>query len=129
MITRTHTFICKYKGCDFECHFQSDLDRHNLKHSVAKEISCDIFKCEYKCKRKSELVRHKRLVHEAVPCIQCEHCEYKTKNKCHMSRHMKIHQIQEVACYEVHLDENDFMVGKHEFATPPEFVTEQVIEN
>ena len=46
-----------------------------------------------------------------------------------MNRHMKTHKLQEVAYYEVHLDENDFMVGKHEFANPPEFVTEQVIEN
>ena len=45
-----------------------------------------------------------------------------------MDRHSRIHDVQEVAYYEVHLDENDFMVGKHEFATPPEFVTEQVID-
>jgi len=133
--TKTHNpilsyhFKCKIQGCDFKCHFKSDLDRHDKKHSIVKDIKCEVLHCNYKCKRKSELVRHHKLVHEDLPSVQCEHCEYNTKNKCHMKRHMKIHQMQEVAYYEVHLDENDFMLGKHEFATPPEFVTEQVIEN
>ena len=120
--------FCKFIGCDFQCHFKSDLERHKLKHSNIKDIRCNVFNCEFKCKRKSELSRHRRIVHENLPFLECEHCEYKTRNKCHMNRHLKIHEIQEVAYYEVHLDENDFMVGKHEFATPPEFVTEQVID-
>lgn len=127
--TITYDFICKSRGCDFKCHFKSDLDRHSLKHLTGKDIKCEVYKCDFTCKRKNELVRHTKHVHESLPFIQCEHCEYKTKNKCHMNRHMKTHKLQEVAYYEVHLDENDFMVGKHEFANPPEFVTEQVIEN
>jgi len=122
----TYDFICKAQGCEFKCHFKSDLDRHSKKHTIQKSIKCE--GCNYECKRKSELVRHHRLVHDNLPFIECEHCEYKTKNKCHMKRHMKLHQMQQVAYYEVHLDENDFMLGKQEFATPPEFVTEQVIE-
>eukprot|EP00092_Neocalanus_flemingeri_P023646 GFUD01025648.1.p1 GENE.GFUD01025648.1~~GFUD01025648.1.p1 ORF type:complete len:932 (-),score=207.05 GFUD01025648.1:76-2871(-) len=124
-----YDLICRIRGCDFKCNFKSDLDRHNTKHSIEKNIKCEVCDCNYKCKRKSELVRHQKLVHEHLPFSQCEHCEYKTKNNCHMKRHMKTHQMHEVAYYEVHLDENDFMLGKHEFATPPEFVTEQVIEN
>jgi len=121
-------FICNFVGCDFKCNFKSDLERHKLKHSNIKDIRCNVLNCEFKCKRKSELLRHSRIVHENLPFLECKHCEYRTRNKCHMNRHLKIHEIQEVAYYEVHLDENDFMVGKHEFATPPEFVTEQVID-
>ena len=87
------SFNCDFKGCDFNSSFQSDLERHKLKHSDLKSIFCT--SCDYSCKRKSELSRHFKLKHEDTSPQQCSVCEYKTKNSSHMKRHMKRHNTPE----------------------------------
>merc|ERR1712059_110942 len=126
--SQKHTFKCDRENCSFVANYKCDLERHIAKHITDKTIVCS--NCDFRCKRKSELVRHRKLVHDEVPFLSCDHCEYKTKNSCHMKRHSaKMHKPECLYNYmEVHLDENDVMVETLSFAKPPEYVTEQVIE-
>ena len=100
-------FTCSELGCNFQASFKSDLDRHALKHSDFKDLSCS--ECGFKCKRKSDLSRHHRLTHENLPFLECALCSYRTKNRTHMKRHSKVHQ--QWTTFEIHVDENDVMIG------------------
>ncbi len=75
-------------GCDFASRFQSDLDRHRVKHSLDKPLGCG--ECDYTCKRKSELTRHVRLVHSDMPETACGQCAYRTRNMFHLKRHVRL---------------------------------------
>ena len=58
-------------------------------------------------------MRHHRLVHQDTPYSECSFCDYKTKNVQHLKRHISsMHKLNQVSYFEIHLDENDFMVGK-----------------
>ena len=97
---------CQEPDCGFKASFKSDLDRHMLKHSDVKDLSCR--ECEFKCKRKSDMSRHQKLTHENLPFLECDLCSYKTKNRAHMKRHGKIHQ--QSTTFEIYVDENDVMI-------------------
>jgi hypothetical protein len=81
-------FRCVAPGCDFAARFQSDLDRHRVKHSLDKPLGCG--ECDYTCKRKSELTRHVRLVHSDMPESACGQCTYRTRNMFHLKRHVRL---------------------------------------
>ena len=120
----------KCKICDFECHFKSDLQRHEIKHSSSKTLRCP--KCNFLCKRKNELVRHEKYVHanQDLPVLQCNLCHYQTKNSDHFKRHMKSkHQTGEYTYFEINLNEDDFVIAKTSDISVPEFVTEQIVIN
>jgi len=105
-----YNFFCTEVGCNFKASFKSDLDRHVLKHIDSKQLSCS--KCDFMCKRRSDLNRHYRLTHEDLPYINCDMCDYKTKNNTHMKRHSKTHQ--ELTSFEIHVDENDLLIGSNQ---------------
>ena len=109
--TPTAKLICNFVNCNFKCIYKSDLERHQLKHSDIKNLQCNI--CEFTCKRRNELMRHHRFVHQETPPSECSFCDYKTKNAQHLRRHLaSLHK--QVSCFEIHLDENDFLVGKND---------------
>jgi KRAB domain-containing zinc finger protein len=90
---------CYWPGCGFAARFQSDLDRHALKHSADKALACG--QCVYVCKRKSELNRHLRLKHSDVQERSCDQCAYKTRNMDHMKRHVRLrHTGKKESSYE-----------------------------
>ena len=104
-------YVCKMENCDFQCTYPSDLERHQLKHSDSKNLHCN--DCDFSCKRRSELLRHYKLVHQDSPYLECTFCDYKTKTAHHLKRHISnLHKLNQVSYFEIHLDENDFMVGK-----------------
>ena len=122
-------FNCKH--CPLSFNFKSDLERHEITHSDSKSLSCE--DCGFVCKRKSELIRHRKHVHENSPFKECNICGYKTKNSDHFKRHFdKKHQLNEVSSFEIHLDQNDFLISQSDnipVASVPEFVTEQIVIN
>ena len=109
--TRVAKLICEFPNCNFKCLYKSDLERHQLKHSDIRNLQCNV--CEFTCKRRNELMRHHRFVHQEAPLSECSFCDYKTKNAQHLRRHIaSLHK--QVSCFEIHLDENDFLVGKND---------------
>ena len=109
--TQAPKFLCNFENCGFRCSYKSDLERHQLKHSDSKDLHCN--DCDFTCKRRNELMRHHRLVHQDTPYSECSFCDYKTKNVQHLKRHISsMHKLNQVSYFEIHLDENDFMVGK-----------------
>ena len=116
-------------SCDFKCHFKSDLDRHQMKHTNQKNIKCP--DCNFVCKRNNELARHNKLVHQNTPYRNCNLCSYKTKSLDHFKRHMNAkHHLNELSYFEIQLDENDFIVTKSSDTNiphVPEFITEQIV--
>ena len=123
--------LFKCKHCRLSFNFKSDLERHDITHSDRKSLGCA--DCDFVCKRKSELIRHRKHVHENSPFKECNICGYKTKNSDHFKRHFdKKHQLNEVSSFEIHLDQNDFLISKSDnipVASVPEFVTEQIVIN
>merc|ERR1712079_155517 len=119
------------QSCSLSFYFKSDLERHAITHNGSKSMSCA--DCDFVCKRKSELIRHRKHVHdENSPFNECNICGYKTKNADHFKRHFnKKHQLNEVTCFEIHLDQNDFLISQRDnmpaVARVPEFITEQMI--
>ena len=100
-----------------------------IKHSESKDLKC--LDCNFVCKRKNELARHNKLVHQDTPVNACNICDYKTKNVDHFKRHIeRKHSAGSDTTYlEVMLDENDFIVSRTAVDTQsvPEFVTEQIV--
>lgn len=64
---------------------------------MEKVYVCNIEDCEYKCKKKSNLNRHKADVHDiGVTWHKCdiEDCDYKCKQKSHLKQHQAdVHNI------------------------------------
>ena len=123
--------LYKCKNCQLSFNFKSDLERHEITHIDSKSLSCE--DCDFVCKRKSELIRHRKHVHENSPFNECKICGYRTKNSDHFKRHFdKKHQLNDVTSFEIHLDQNDFLIsrsGNIPAASVPEFVTEQIVIN
>ena len=80
--------LCIAPGCGFGAKFQSDLDRHAVKHSAGRDVGCS--ECDFVCKRKSELNRHRKLKHSDMPERTCQECDYKTRSMDHMKRHVRL---------------------------------------
>ena len=122
-------YICNY--CDQTFLFKSDLARHEVTHANVKPFSC--MDCSFVCKRKSELSRHRRIVHEDTPYMSCSLCGYQTRSADHLKRHTHTqHPVTEVTCFEIKLDEvdSDYLVTAIPApGTVPEFVTEQIVIN
>ena len=52
--------------------------------------NCDVDDCDYKCKHKSDLTRHKASIHnEGVVWFHCnvDNCDYKCKQTSHLKAH------------------------------------------
>jgi hypothetical protein len=81
-------FRCAVPDCDFGAKYQSDLDRHAVKHSGDKGLVCG--QCGFACKRKSELIRHQRIKHSDMPEKACRLCTYSTRNMDHLKRHVRL---------------------------------------
>jgi len=96
----TTSHVCEHPSCTASFRYASDLERHRATHIDVKSFVCA--QCEFKCKRKSELTRHVRHVHEqSVPVLKCGRCKYETKSASHLKRHALLVHDRHAAAAEV----------------------------
>ena len=82
-------FSCQHQNCFYKCNSKSDLLSHAKTHQILTRFKCG--KCDFSCKRTSELTRHNKRVHETggdgvrFKCSECRH--YRTDSKQHLDRH------------------------------------------
>ena len=74
--------------CDYKCKFKCYLNKH--KKQVHDKIKdFECDKCDYKCSTSSDLNVHIRHVHSKIKDYECPDCEYKFSTNSDLQRHIK----------------------------------------
>ncbi len=86
--------ICTHDGCEYSAGTASDLRTHLLVHGE-KALSCR--DCDFRCRRVSELNRHRRNRHDGGSgegdeqqgrLFKCEACGHRSTTRQHLQRHL-----------------------------------------
>ena len=101
-IERRHTDQPRIKcnQCDYSALKDADMTAHiQRKHSLVKDIfKCDI--CDKELKGKSNLLYHKKLVHEMKDedLYKCDICDHTCKTKQNIRNHKITHEDRKYSC-------------------------------
>ncbi|XP_039297045.1 zinc finger protein 1 homolog isoform X2 [Nilaparvata lugens] len=77
------------KFCNYKTKRKSQLIIHLRTHTAERPFSCDL--CDYKATKKSNLISHLKL-HKGERPFSCDSCDYKATQKSNLIRHLKLHK-------------------------------------
>ena len=80
--------IFKCEKCSYETKRKCDLKKH-VKQVHDKIKDNFCTQCDYKASLKSDLIKHVKIVHDKIKDQCCTQCDYKFSTKYHLNRHVK----------------------------------------